>query len=395
MIRRGAYVALALCLSQGAVAQTLSPEDFLDRASGFSLEVLQPVAHDPSNRLSGDPLAISLGETLFNDTGLSRDGTVACATCHVTNGQMIPNETLRASVDRKFRTVMPVAGAAYQDFLFWDGRVDSLWAQAIGPIENPSEHGFTRAEAVAYVLATYGQDFAALNGDLSEVPEGPASPIGSREARDNWRALTSDQQDAINHAYASIGKTIAAYEETVPVPASQWDQWVESGDYAAIPQDVVRGFELFSGKARCSTCHTGPLFTDLDFHNTGLPAVAGMPPDVGRQGGLLSLLSDPFNCLGPYSDAGEGDCPDLQYINLSAERAFGTFRTPSLRSVSQRALLGHAGQVGLIEDMVRHYNMAPVGPHGEMLGQPTLSELVLLNLTEEEIDDLLAFLDTI
>lgn len=375
--------------------------DFLERVEPFLLSKLDRNEPDPSNRFSGNPDAVELGKRLFFDVNMSAYGTISCATCHVTDGEFIPNESHRAGFDRKFRPVMPVIGAQYQSFLFWDGRADSLWMQALGPIENPTEHNLTRTEAVAKLTSGYRDELETILGiSIDQVQERRASPIGDAEAREEWASLKAEEQHVINELYATLGKMIAAFEEQIPIYPSKWDEWVaatidDPAAYFDIPTDVIDGFNLFTGKGRCATCHTGPLYTDMDFHNTGLPALDGMPPDLGRQASVLGLLTDPFNCTGPFSDVDESGCPELRFMNISAERTFGTFRTPSLRDVGHRSYLGHAGQIRGIAEMVDHYNQAPAGPYGAMLGQGPLTELVPLNLTEDEMAALIAFLEAI
>lgn len=396
-----AHLLLASLLALVALPGTGLCQDapLMQRAMAFVITDDTPVKADPSNRFANDDFARAFGEALFFDTGLSADGSVACATCHVTDGAFHPNESKPAGASRGFRTVMPVLGAANQSFFFWDGRVDSLWSQALGPLENPDEHGLTRTEVVAKVLTDYLAEIEALAGSpvteadhLKGLP--PASPRGNREQRKAWAALPPDVQGQVNELYALVGKAIAAFEASLPLPSGAWDQMIlaANGDASKVPADILRGFDLFSGKARCATCHFGPLFTDYDFHNTGLPAREGQPVDLGRQAVLMALDRDEFNCLGPHSDAGPEDCKDLRYMSRSMERAFGTFRTPSLRDVGGRQALGHAGQMATLDDMLRHYNAAPPGPHGAMIGVYSLSELVPLDLTEAELADLKAFL---
>lgn len=391
-----------LVSAQTGLAQTLSDADFIDRAKDFALVSLEDASLDPSNRFDGDPRAIALGEQLFFDTGLSKDGNVSCASCHVKDGAFVPNESIRADAARKFRTVMPIEGIAHQNFLFWDGRADSPWMQAIGPLENDFEHDLTRSEVAAYVSENYSDALATLAPDLMassvSIPK-PASPAGTREERAAWRDLPTETQEWINQVFALVGKSTAAFEASLPVSPSRWDGVIADAleDISALSrlsEAERRGFELFTGKARCATCHDGPLFTDADFHNTGLPQ-STVPLDLGRQSALLELRNNPFNCLGPYSDAEPEDCGELTYMSLSMERAMGAFRTPTLRGVSKRALLGHAGQINSIEDMIRHYNAAPAGPHGALVGMPSLSELVPLGLTEAEMSDLAAFLSSL
>src|SRR5674476_801845 len=101
--------------------------------------------------------------------------------------------------------------------------------------------------------------------------------------------------------------------------------------------DEAEGLRLFIGKAKCTNCHTGPLFTNSEFHNTEVPTPPNMPRDNGRAGGMRKVLSDEFNCLGKYSDAGLGDCAELRYLNTDTTKYSGAFKTPTLRNVAERA----------------------------------------------------------
>lgn len=374
---------------------------FLEKAKPFIIDALGPVKLDHSNRFSEDPVAIALGEKLFFDKGLSLSGEVSCATCHVTDGSFKPNESVPAGRDRKFRTVMPVQGAAYQDFLFWDGRADSLWMQALGPLENPSEHGLSRSAVASYVSKTYEMDLKKILA-RSELPsiQGDATPLGSAQQRSAWSQLTQEQRHEINQMFAVVGKSIAAYEAKIPVEPNSWDEMVRSvadnpKNYANLPLDVLTGFSLFTGKAGCSTCHTGPLFSDFDFHNTGLSATPPAPLDIGRQATTLELFDSPFNCVGPYSDAVAEDCNELRFFEFSLERLYGTFRTPTLRGVSDRQRLGHSGNVRTLTEMVQHYNVAPAGPHGMAFGAASFSELRPLQLTDDEVNAIVSFLEAL
>jgi cytochrome c peroxidase len=75
----------------------------------------------------------------------------------------------------------------------------------------------------------------------------------------------------------------------------------------------------------CTNCHNGPLFTNNDFHNTGVPAADGLPEDYGRATGVKQVMADEFNCMSQYRDADESECSELRYselepLNLSEEQ---------------------------------------------------------------------------
>src|SRR5690606_9336762 len=123
------------------------------------------------------------------------------------------------------------------------------------------------------------------------------------------------------------------------------------------------------------------------FHNTGIPA-AGSEPDLGRALGARQVQADPFNCLGPYSDAGPKACAELRYMVAEGEELVGAFKPPSLRGVAQRAPYMNAGQVGSLAEVLVHYNRAPAAPVGH-------SELSPLHLSPDELAALEAFLGTL
>jgi cytochrome c peroxidase len=147
----------------------------------------------------------------------------------------------------------------------------------------------------------------------------------------------------------------------------------------------VAGLQLFIGKANCTQCHNGPLFTNHDFHNTGVPAVATLPRDAGRFTGSVAVLKDEFNCRSRWSDAKAEDCPELEFLTAGDEHHQRAFKVPSLRNVAERAPYMHAGQFGTLRDVIAHYNRAPKPAAGH-------TELKPLKLNEREMAQLEAFL---
>ena len=107
----------------------------------LALASLGPLPKDPSNRVADDPRAAALGHRLFFDARLSGNGRVSCATCHVPDREFQDGIALAEGVGTTARRTMPVAGTAHSPWLFWDGRADSQWAQALGPLESAVEHG--------------------------------------------------------------------------------------------------------------------------------------------------------------------------------------------------------------------------------------------------------------
>jgi cytochrome c peroxidase len=207
--------------------------------------------------------------------------------------------------------------------------------------------------------------------------------------------MSSEDRESVTRIYVNMGKSIAAYERLLIPGESRFDQYVEavlSGDYASanelLTADEIAGLKLFIGKANCIDCHNGPLFTNNDFHNTGVPAAEGLPDDYGRSKGAQQVLADEFNCLSQYSDAGEGGCSELVYMVAEGHELERQFKPPSLRNVAERGPFMHAGQFATLQEVLNHYNTAPEAPLGH-------SELEPLNLNEEQIAQIIAFLKTL
>jgi cytochrome c peroxidase len=362
------------------------------------LRELPPVPDDASNAVAQVPAAADLGKRLFNDTRFSRDGTVSCATCHAEDKQFQDGLPLGRGVATGARRTMPIVAAAHSPWLFWDGRKDSLWSQALGPLEDPAEHGGNRTRYAHVVQMHYKAEYEAVFGampDLSRLPA-DASPVGTPGERTAWSQLQRDSQYAVNRVFSNIGKAIAAYERTLTFEESRFDRYVEGvlqrdpRAQAALTSQEVNGLRLFIGKGQCATCHNGPLLTDQHFHNTGVPQRNPARPDLGRTAGVAQVQRDEFNCLGSFSDAAPARCDELRFI-VDDDRALdGAFKTPGLRNVALRPPYMHAGQLGTLEEVVRHYVKSPpaaVG-HSELVAP----ERTPIRLTEREINDLVAFL---
>lgn len=406
LIPLAALLATALALSQGLpVRDSWSPQELVTLGS-MQLRAAGPVPADPSNAYEARPEAASLGKALFNDHRLSRNGTVSCASCHDAGAQFQDGRQLGLGLATGKRRTMPVMGAAHSPFLFWDGRKDSLWSQALGPLEDAAEHGSNRVALVRTVQAHYAQPYAAAFGSLPELGPLPeaAAPNGSAEEQAAWNALPALTKEKVNRVFANIGKAIAAYERQVGYGESRFDRYVAAtlardakGQQALSPQEV-RGLRLFIGRAQCATCHNGPMLSDHAFHNTGVPPLDPKFPDRGRATGVQQLLRDEFNCLGKYSDAKPEQCGELRFAVTDDPGLTGAFRTPSLRNVAQRAPYMHAGQFADLRQVLEHYARSPaaVAGHSE-LAQPgeRHSERLAIRLSATDIADIATFLGTL
>ncbi|HNP36224.1 MAG TPA: cytochrome c peroxidase [Woeseiaceae bacterium] len=367
-------------------------DDQIRELSSMSLGELE-LPPDPTNKMSGDSAAAAFGQQLFFDERLSSNGRVSCASCHDPAQGFQDGQPLGTGVGQTARRTMPIAGAAYSPFLFWDGRKDSLWSQALGPLESPVEHGGTRAQYAQVVAqhyeAEYEQIFGALP-DLTGVPR-VAGPVDDPVARQAWNQLTENQRDSVTGVFVNIGKAIAAYERQILPGRSRFDDFVDTlvatgrAPIGVLSSDEIAGLKLFTGKANCTQCHNGPLFTNNDFHNTGVPPRLASSPDSGRLIGASDVLHDEFNCRSRWSDASPEQCVELEYLVADSPTLQGAFKVPSLRDVATRAPYMHAGQLATLPDVLVHYNQAPPAVIGN-------SELVPLGLTDTELRQVVAFL---
>jgi len=400
IMRNRWILALAILVSTTAVACAASiatgtrwSAEEVDDIRSLWIGELADLNPDPTNRYADDSAAIALGHRLFFDTRLSSNGQVSCATCHLPDRQFQDDVPLARGVGTTNRRTMPVAGTAHSAWLFWDGRKDSQWSQALGPLESPVEHGGTRAQYAHVIAQHYRQAYEAIFGALPDVSAVPqvAGPVEDPAARAAWERLPEETRNDVTRVFVNIGKAIAAYERQLQPAPSRFDRYVETlKDNGRAPVGILSpeeeaGLRLFIGKANCTQCHNGPLLTDDHFHNTGIPAVASLPEDIGRATGAPQVLADEFNCRSRWSDAAPGECAELEFLAPDGHELVRAFKTPSLRGVADRAPYMHAGQVASLTDVIAHYNRAPKAPAGH-------SEVTPLRLNEKERLQLAAYL---
>lgn len=269
------------------------------------------------------PEKAALGKMLFFDPRLSRDKNLSCASCHNPSfGWEVPFATAIGAGGKPLGRHAPtVLNLAWGKQFFWDGRAPSLEAQARGPIEASVEMDLPLPTAVARLKQ--------VNGYVSAFSK--AFP-----------------QDGLSET--TVLKALATYERTIVTGDTPFDRWAR-GDAKAVSAEVKRGFALFTGKARCASCHTGWNFTDHQFHDIGL------------------------------------DTEDKGRMNVSQDaKDLHAFKTPGLREIAARAPYMHHGQVGSLEAVVAHYVTG-----GQ--ARPSRSPLMKpIELTAQETGDLVAFL---
>jgi cytochrome c peroxidase len=364
----------------------------------LALASLAPLAPDRSNRYADDPRAARLGQALFFDARLSGNGKVSCSSCHLPTQEFQDSKPLANGVGTTNRRTMPIAGTARSPWQFWDGRTDSQWSQALGPLESAVEHGGTRTQYARVIAAHYRDEYQELFGALPDLAGAPrqAGPVADTAWRSAWQRMPAARRVDISRVYANIGKAIAAYERRIEHGASRFDRYVETElagrshtPASALSGDEERGLRLFVGKANCINCHNGALLTDDHFHNTGVAVAANVAePDSGRATGARQAVTAEFSCTSRYSDAKPDDCEELRFAVTEGHELVRAYKTPSLRNVANRAPYMHAGQLRTLEEVVAHYDRAPAAPFG-------YSELKPLRLTSAERAQLAAFLRTL
>jgi cytochrome c peroxidase len=195
-----------------------------------------------------------------------------------------------------------------------------------------------------------------------------------------------------------VGKALAAFQETLVSARTPFDDFrdaLEREDFASMknyPAAAQRGLKIFVGKGNCGTCHFGPQFTNGEFADTGVPFFVGDGRvDSGRHGGIKKLKSSAHNLLGRFNDdPARSSATGTRHVDAQ-HRNFGEFRVPGLRNVASTAPYMHNGSLASLREVVKFYselNEERLHADGEKVLKP-------LKLSEPEIDDLVAFLETL
>lgn len=383
----------------------------VELAAIYQMSPLPQPLPDPTDRVADDPQAARLGQFLFFDPQFSANGAISCASCHQPSRGFADGRAVARGLARGTRNTPTVLDAAFNRWFFWDGRADSLWSQAIQPLENPREQGTDRLH-VAHVIerrpalrAAYQRlfgplppltDRARFPAHGRPIPNAPNDPLERA-----WQGMAPADRDAVNRVFSNVGKAIEAYERRLIRGDAPFDDYVtglETGDpvgQAAISNEAKRGLALFVGAAHCDLCHSGPEFSDGEFHNLGLPLLPKESADPGRAAGIPEVLADVFNGVGPYSDQPKGAAKIKLKLLPERETMLGAFKTPSLRNVALTAPYMHDGRFADLRAVVQFYGSGKTTIEGRLVGQrdPTLG--VIARLSSQQVGDLVAFLETL
>lgn len=374
-------VPLVLLAAAGCSREPPWRPDQLAVIDSLALDRLGPAPADPSNRFARQAAAAALGERLFHDRRLSADGRVACATCHRPEQHFADPSPRSRGLGLTRRHAPSLLGAAWSDWFYWDGRRDSLWAQALTPIEHPDEQGLPRRAALRVLAADpyYAAMYRRVFGEPPPSADSDATAAGNAQA--------------VDQAFANLGKALAAFVTELRPAPGRFDRYAAAlrrggdGDGLLSPTELA-GLDLFIGRAQCVTCHNGPLLTNQGFHNVGTAEASARPPDQGRWQGIREVRQDPFNCLGAFSDAEPAACA-LRYLQDQGAQLQGAFKVPTLRNVALTAPYMHDGRFADLRAVIDHYAAAP---SADRLGH---QEILPLTLTGTEREALVAFLRTL
>ena len=358
----GAAVVFVALTAQGGPATQASPP--------VGLPPVPIPADNPQT-----PEKIALGQKLFNDVRFSSTSKVSCATCHDQN---------KAFTDSPLKTSEGIAGltgtrnaptvlnAVYMTTQFWDGRSPSLEDQALHPFLNPVEMGLPSHEPILEII----------RGD-SEYVESFGKVFGKKAGEVTMKEVTM---------------AIAAFERAQVAGDSPFDRWFYLGEKDAMTPQQIRGYVVFINQGRCVSCHlieqTQALFTDNRFHNIGV-GINGIQNDI-------PTLSREF--LHADATATEVDVEVLtdkrtsELGRFAITRGFddlGSFKTPTLRNIALTAPYMHDGSLATLRDVVVHYNNGGVTKAGDPVNDFLSGGIRPLNLTDAEIDDLVAFMEAL
>ncbi len=311
---------------------------------------------------------ISLGRKLFYDRRLSFNNTVSCALCHIPEQGFTSNE-LTTSVGVEGRSVRrnapSIYNVGYAQTLFHDGRENSLEQQVWGPL---LAHNEMANPSIAYVLDKIMQ-LSDYKGLFETAFHRPAT-------------------------METLGMALASYQRTLNSADSPFDRWYFGKQTNAINASAQRGYQLFTGKAVCASCHTlnkqNGLFTDQQLHNTGIgydQAMSKEPENISVQiaPGVFTHVSKATTQS--IADTKTSDLGRYEITQNPAHR--WSYKTPTLRNISLTAPYMHNGSLAQLRDVVNFYNEGGVS-------NENLDPLIKpLHLDPQEQDDLVAFLQTL
>jgi cytochrome c peroxidase len=323
------------------------------------------------------PEKIALGDRLFNDQRFSSTGDVACATCHdaakaFTDSPLSVSEGINKLTGT--RNAPTVVNAAYNKTQFWDGRSPDLEDQALHPFLNPVEMALPNHEAL----------LAIVRADEAYV----------KAFKENFDISADDI------TMTEVTQAIAAFERTQVAGNSPFDRWYFGGEADAMSASAQRGFDIFLTDGRCVSCHVieqdQALFTDHRFHNIGV-GISDMQDRVLEVATAFQRekLNDPTLDV-DIAVLTDANVSELGRFAISDELSdVGAFKTPTLRNIAKTGPYMHDGSSETLRDVVTHYNNGGVTNEGDPVNAFISGGIRPLDLSDEQIDDLVAFMEAL
>lgn len=418
--------------SGGAGGDVYDPDPEFTEEEQAALAALHydagPPPADPSNRFADSPAARAFGQRLFFEPALSgplleRDndgsastlgvageaGRVSCEACHLPGSDFVdtrsPHQQISLAGQWTRRRAPTLLEVAFAPLYNWDGRRDTLWNQAIGVFESPAEFNSARLFIAQQIFALHREEYESVFGPMPPLDDealyphldpldagcepGPpetAACHGKPGDGAEFDSMGTVQQDEVTTVTVNVAKALAAYVGQLRCGPGRFDRWLD-GEAEALTRSEQRGAALFVGRGGCASCHGGPRLTDGAFHNVGLrpTTVAVAFTDSGDRGageGIAAAHGDPLGSDGPFSDGDRGMLPDAVTPEME-----GAFRTPTLRCIAEQPSFMHTAQFPSLDFVVAFFARG-----GDPAGYPGTNELEPLDLTEDEQDDLVAFL---
>ena len=270
------------------------------------------------------------------------------------------------------RNAPTVVNAAFYKTQFWDGREPDLEGQSKQPFINPIEHGLSDHQLILDIVradSSYSAAFLSIFG-------------------------VSDQELTIDH----VAKAIASFERSLISGNSAFDRYYFAADNQALSTAQTRGLQLFIGQGRCVSCHTieqdHALFTDSRFYNIGI-GINDIQADVPRltkaflkaknQGGNVDVMV--------LSDKKTSELGRFAVTEQLSD--IGAFKTPTLRNIAVTAPYMHDGSLKTLKEVIIHYNNGGVTLADAKANAFLSGGIRPLNLSNEQMDDLVAFMQAL
>ncbi|TLV04073.1 cytochrome C peroxidase [Dyadobacter luticola] len=306
-----------------------------------------------SSKKNPSPAEIALGKKLFFDKRLSGDNGRSCATCH--NPALHFSDGLPKSIGFQSNTFVKrnapsLLYAGFQHNQFWDGRSKTLEKQIETVIKDPAEmHG-----NMAMIMKKLSADKSYLNTFHKAFHQKPGEKIREKQ----------------------VYQAVAAYVGTLSPFNSRFDHYM-NGDAKALTENEIHGFNVFMGKGQCGTCHFAPLFNGL------------IPPAYKLT--EFEILGTPAN---DQLDAASIDGDDGRFSFFQIQFYKNAFKTPTVRNAAVTAPYMHNGGFKTLEAVIDFYDRGGGAGLGLDFPNQTLSS-ARLNLTDQEKQDIIAFLHTL